>query len=36
MDNIRSQRKKEKFSREGFLYIFDKKSADGNIKKWRA
>jgi len=35
MDNIRSQRNREKFSREGFLYIFDKKSADGNRKMWR-
>jgi len=35
MDNIRSQRNKEKFSHEGFLYIFDKKSADGNRKMWR-
>jgi len=35
MDNIRSQRNKEKFCREGFSYIFDKKSADGNGKMWR-
>jgi len=36
MDNIRSQRNREKFSHEGFfLYIFDKKSADGNRKMWR-
>jgi len=35
MDNISSQRNKEKFSHEGFLYIFDKKSSDGNRKMWR-
>jgi len=35
MDNISSQRNKEKFSHEGFIYIFDKKSADGNRKMWR-
>ena len=32
MDNIRSQRNKEKFSHEGYLYIFDKNSADGSKK----
>ena len=35
MDNICSQRNKEKFCHEGFLYIFDKKSADGSRKMWR-
>ena len=36
MDNIRSQRSKEKFSHEGFfLHIFNKKSADGNRKMRR-
>ena len=36
MDNIRSQRSKEKFSHEGFfLHIFNKKSADGSRKMWR-
>jgi len=34
MDNFRSQRNKEKFSHEGFLYIFDKKLADENRKMW--
>jgi len=36
MDNVNLQRNKEKISHEGFFkYIFDKKSADGNRKKWR-
>ena len=35
MDNICSQRNNEKFCHEGFLYIFDKKSADGSRKMWR-
>jgi len=35
MDNISSQRNKEKFGHEGFLYIFDKKSGDRNRKMWR-
>jgi len=36
MDNICSQRNNEKFCHEGFLYIFDKKSAHGSRKMWRS
>lgn len=33
--DIVSQRMRNKFSHEGFLYVFDKLSADGKVKFWR-
>lgn len=35
MENITSQRNREKFPKNGFLYIFDKLSADEKTEFWR-
>ncbi|KAK9752397.1 FLYWCH zinc finger domain [Popillia japonica] len=35
MNNITSQRNREKFSENGFLYVFDKLSADEKTEFWR-
>lgn len=35
MDNVKTKWGKEKFSHDGFLYVFDKMSVDRSKKFWR-
>ncbi len=35
MDTIKTQRSKSKFPHNGYLYVFDKSTKDGNKKMWR-